>query len=259
MVTQPFILEDDTPLVPEEDPNIFYPCSDDEPMAEDDRQRRVMIDVSESLIHHYADRPDAYVSADIFVYYEMDNPRRNVAPDILVSFGVKDRERLSYFTWREGKPPDFVLEISSPNSWRRDATVKRDIYAAMGVTEYWRFDNNRGQVARRVLIGERLNASGEYEPLPIWEEEGTLRGYSAALGLDFFAREGVLRMYDPVSRIWLRNFREEIGARQIAEERAEFAEERAHTAEERAQTAEERIAMLERMLHERGIELPNGG
>ena len=251
MVAKPYRLDYDTPLVPEEDPSVFYPYEDGEPMAEDDRQRRVMIDVSESLIQYYGDRPDVYVSADIFVYYEMNNPRRSVAPDVLVSFGVKDRERLSYFTWREGKPPDFVLEVSSPNSWRRDATAKRDIYAEMGVTEYWRFDNNRGQVARRVLVAERLNAAGEYEPLAITQQDGALTAYSAVLGLDFFARDGALRMYDPVRQVWLRNFREEIAARQ-------FAEERAQTAEDRAQTAEERAALLESMLRQHGITPPNG-
>ena len=107
--------------------------------------------------------------------------------------------------------------------------MKRDIYAEMGVTEYWRFDNNRGQVARRVLVAERLNAAGEYEPLAITQQDGALTAYSAVLGLDFFARDGALRMYDPVSRTWLRNFREEIAARQFAEERAGFAEERAQT------------------------------
>ena len=112
--------------------------------------------------------------------------------------------------------------------------MKRDIYAEMGVTEYWRFDNNRGQVARRVLVAERLNAAGEYEPLAITQQDRALTAYSAVLGLDFFAQDGALRMYDPVSRTWLRNFREEIAARQLAEERAESAEGRAQTAEGRA-------------------------
>jgi Uma2 family endonuclease len=245
MVTQPFGLDYDTPRVPEEDPNIFYPDSDDEPMAEDDRQRRVLIDVSEALIQHYGDRPDVYVSADIFVYYEMNNPDCKVAPDVLVSFGVEDRERLSYFVWRDGKPPDFVLEVASPSTWHRDANEKHDIYAAMGVTEYWRFDPNRGQIFRRVLIGERLNESGEYGPITISESEGALTGHSAVLGLDLFARDGALRMYDPASQTWLRNFREEIEARRIAEERA--------------QTAEDRAALLESILREHGIKPPNGG
>ena len=245
MVAKPFRLDYDTPLVPEEDPNIFYPDSDDEPMAESDLQRRALIDISEALIQHYGDRPDVYVSADIFVYYEMNNANRSVAPDVLVTFGVENRERLSYFVWREGKAPDFVLEIASPNTWRRDATVKRDIYAALGVTEYWRFDPNRGQIARRVLVGERLNESGEYEPITVSEEEGGLAAYSAVLGLDFYVRDRSLRMYDPLSQAWLRTFREEIAARQIAEDRMAMAEDR--------------IAMLEGLLREHGITPPHGG
>ncbi len=238
MVAKPFRLDYDTPLVPEEDPNIFYPDSDDEPMAESDLQRRALIDISEALIQHYSDRGDVYVSADIFVYYEMNNANRSVAPDVLVTFGVENRERLSYFVWREGKAPDFVLEIASPNTWRRDATVKRDIYAALGVTEYWRFDPNRGQIARRVLVGERLNESGEYEPITVSEAEGGLAAYSAVLGLDFYVQDRNLRMYDPLSQAWLRTFREEIAARQIAEDR---------------------IAMLEGLLREHGITPPHGG
>jgi Uma2 family endonuclease len=135
----------DTPRVPEENPNIFYPGEDDEPMAENDAQRRALIDTSETLIEHFAERTDVYVSADMFIYYEMDNPDRKLAPDVFVSFGVSDHWRGSYFTWREGKAPDFVLEVASPGTWTRDASEKRDIYAAMGVTEYWRFDPNRGE------------------------------------------------------------------------------------------------------------------
>ena len=89
MVAKPYTLDYDTPRVPEEDPSVFYPYEDDEPMAEDDRQRRVMIRrqrVSDPILQRPA--PDVYVSADIFVYYEMNNPRRSVAPG---RFGVLRR------------------------------------------------------------------------------------------------------------------------------------------------------------------------
>ena len=45
-----------------------------------------------------------------------------------------------------GKPPDFVLEVASEGTGRRDYTVKRDIYAGYGVTEYWRFDHTGGAI-----------------------------------------------------------------------------------------------------------------
>ena len=110
-----------------------------------------------------------------------------------------------------------------------------------------------------MLIGERLNESGEYETITISESEGSLTAYSDVLGLDLFARDGALRMYDTASQTWLRNFREEIAARRIAEDRAQTAEDRAQTAEDRAQTAEDRAALLESILREHGIAPPNGG
>ena len=70
-------------------------------------------------------------------------------------------------------------------------------------------------------------------------EEGALTGYSAVLGLDFHVHDRALRMFDPITQTWLRFFREEIAARRIVEERAEFAEERE--------------AQLERILREHGI------
>ena len=249
----------DTPRVPEEDSNIFYPEDDDEPMAENDAQRRALIDTSETLIEHFAERTDVYVSADMFIYYEMDNPNRKVAPDVFVSFGVSDHWRGSYFTWREGKAPDFVLEVASPGTWARDAAEKRDIYAAMGVTEYWRFDPNRGEFFLPPLIGERLNLRSEYDPIPLTEVDGILRGHSSALGLDICVREHEIRLYDPTGGSWLRNHREEAAARRIAEERAEHAQERAQHAQERAEHAEERAQLLERLLRERGITPPGGG
>ena len=44
-------------------------------MAENDAQRRALVDVSETLIQHYSDRDDLYVSADILVYYNKMNSR----------------------------------------------------------------------------------------------------------------------------------------------------------------------------------------
>lgn len=248
----------ETPLIPEEDPTIFYPEDDDEPMADNDWQRRAIVDISETLIQHFADRPDVYVSADMFIYYEMNNPNRHVSPDVFVVFGVSDHSRRSYFIWRDGKPPDFVLEVASPGTYERDANEKRDIYAAMGVTEYWRFDPNDGLFFWPPLIGERLNDQGRYEELPLVHSDGILRCFSETLGLEFCVVNEELKLYDPVSQTWLRNLREENAARIAAEEQSQAAQERAQSAEERATSAEERARILEQMLRERGVTPPNG-
>ena len=229
---------------PAEDPAIYYPSNDGEPMAATDTQRRPLVDTSEALLIYYAGRSDVYVSADLFIYYEINRPQRNVAPDVFVVFGVGSHPRDSYFVWREGKAPDFVLEIASTRTQGRDAVAKRAIYAAMGVTEYWRFDPT-GRYLRRLLVGEVLNAQGEYEPVAISERGGILRGYSRALGLDLCVRAGSeLRLYDPIAQQWLPTLPEETTARQAAEKRA--------------QAAEERVSVLENLLRAQGIAPPNG-
>ena len=80
----------------------------------------------------------------------------------------------AYVVSEQGKPPDFVLEIASPGTWREDAGPKRESYAALGVGEYWRFDET-GQYGGR-LVGERL-VDGEYVPIDVEElTGGSLQG-----------------------------------------------------------------------------------
>ena len=204
-------------LPPEaEDPNIHYPYEDDEPLAESDYQFYPLTEMVHALQVHYEDRPDVYVAGDMFVYYRMNDPRAVVAPDVFVVFGVEKRRRYSYFTWRDGKAPDFVAEIASLSSYSRDIGHKRDVYAAIGVTEYWRFDPLR-VCFDPPLVGERL-VDGVYEPIPVFEDaDGILRGYSARLGLDICVRDDSLKLYDPVNRDWLRNLSESEAARTEAE------------------------------------------
>ena len=57
------------------------------------------------------------------------------APDLFIAFNVNPaaaKERNGYVISEQGKPPDFVLEIGSRYTGRRDVTVKREGYAAPG-------------------------------------------------------------------------------------------------------------------------------
>ncbi len=236
------------PPTEDEDPTIHYPDTDDEPLAESDYQFNPLTEMVHSLRVRYEDRPDVYVAGDMFVYYRMNDPRANVAPDVFVVFGVDKHTRRSYMVWREGKAPDFVMEITSASTYSRDIGEKRDVYAAIGVTEYWRFDPER-ECFDPPLVGERLTADGSYEPIPVAEDaDGILRGYSAALGLDICVRDDLLRLYDPINRIWLRNLSEAEAARTAAEaERAEAETARTAAEAERAEAETARtVAEAER-------------
>ena len=100
-----------------------------------------------------------HVSADLLVCYEEGNPRVSVAPDVFVVFGVEDRMRGNYKVWEEGKGPDFVLEVASPNTWREDVERKPAIYAGLGVEEYFLFDPMDEHYTPR-LQGYRLVGAG---------------------------------------------------------------------------------------------------
>ena len=66
-----------------------------------------------------------------------------------------------YVISEQGKPPDFVLEVASESTARRDLGSKRDDYAVFGIPEYWRFDET-GEYYGDRLAGERL-VDGVYE------------------------------------------------------------------------------------------------
>lgn len=69
-----------------------------------------MLYAREVLGIYFQNRPDVYVSGNLFIYYEQGNPESVIAPDVFVVFGVDNKERRSYKTWEEqDKTPDFVL------------------------------------------------------------------------------------------------------------------------------------------------------
>ena len=201
-----------------------------------------------SLAIHFADEPNVTVASEVPVGPSLpvrDNAR---IPDLLmVRDGDRElmEEQRGYAIDRQGKAPDFVLEVASPTTGSVDYTDKRDDYERFGVGEYWRFDPSGGEYHDAALAGDRL-VDGKYEPIEIETlGEGRLRGYSEVLGLYVCWEEGMLRFFDPRTESYLRSHDEDVARAGTAEARAE--EERASrmAAETRAGAAESRVAELE--------------
>ena len=173
----------------------LYPCSDGKPMSDNMWQGRAILKAAGDI---EVARPDALVAPDILVYPEQGNPRNRVAPDVLVAFGLGTHNRSTYLVWKEGKPPDWVLEVASPGTVGRDLDAKRGIYAAMGVPEYWLFDPQGGLFPPGTprLQGLRLE-DGEYQPLPTRLERSARVIRSEALGLDLRVEDALIRFRDP--------------------------------------------------------------
>ena len=176
----------------------LYPETDGKPMAASDDHRRVLIGILRGLESFFGDTPDVYVSGDILMYYVKGDPRKVVSPDVLVTFGIGRKARRTYQVWVEGKPPDFVMELSSKSTYQRDLTEKLALYAGLGVSEYFLADIE-GLYLPSPLMGFRLVA-GEYEAVSP-DASGSL--HASRLGLDVHCVRGDLQFYDPVKAEWL--------------------------------------------------------
>ncbi len=119
--------------------HIDYPESDGEPMAETDKHRQLMIDLIESLKTHFAADPQVYVSGNLMCYYVEGDDKQSVSPDVFVVRGAAKHERRIYKFWEE-PVPNVVLEISSRKTRKDDLGAKKDLYAWLGVREYFVFD-----------------------------------------------------------------------------------------------------------------------
>ncbi len=117
--------------------------------------------------------------------------------------------------WEERRAPDWVLEVTSRSTRREDTVTKRDIYAALGVREYFLFDP-LGEYLRPRLQGFRL-IDGSYEPMTP-REHGSL--LSDVLGLELHPRGEQLRLNDPESGHWLLTYAEQAARAEAAEAEA---------------------------------------
>ena len=199
---------------------IEYPESDGKPLGETDVHRREILEIIAMLEQYYADNADVYISGNLMFYYEEGNPGAVVSPDIFVVKGVPKRERRVYKLWEEGQPPAVVFEITSRSTRLEDRGMKRQLFAELGVREYFLFDP-LGEYLKPPLQGFRL-ADDELAPV---ESEASGALISQELGLRLQRDGTYLRLNNLASSQPLLRPAELDRARRAAEERASAAEE----------------------------------
>jgi Uma2 family endonuclease len=174
------------------DDETLYPATDGKPMGETDWHIKLLGRLLDALDRHFRDEPDVYVAADNLIYYERGNVHKFVVPDLYVVRGVEKRMRRLYRVWVEGRTPDFILELLSGESARRDKVEKLAFYRDVFQTEEYFLHNPLPE--SRELLGYRLIA-GEYRPLkPDARGRLTSRVLDLQFGVD---DEGTLRVYLP--------------------------------------------------------------
>jgi len=220
---------------------VEYPSSDGRMIAELPKHGDAILYALATLRVWFERRDRVQVGASMFLYYQEGDNTKRFTLDLFVAHGLEALPP-SYKPWEAGRPPGFVLEVSSPSTEDRDRGDKQALYASIGVKEYWRFHpTGLLEAARRAgtrLEGGTLRGLG-YEPLAT-RPDGSVR--SEVLGLDVRVDERpehshLLRFRDPKTGKDLLTFEESERGRLEAERRRHQAEQRRHEAERRRREA----------------------
>jgi Uma2 family endonuclease len=220
---------------------VFYPEGDGKPVAESDITRDYLLNTVFILGRYFVEqnRPDVYVSGNLFIYYQQGNPKAVLAPDVFVIFGVGNQKRRIYKAWEEGnKLPDFVMEVTSATTRRIDEKSKPIQYAELGVREYFQYDPS-GDYLKPQLKGRTL-VNGVYESIaPTTLPDGTVSIFSQVLGLEVRLEAGEMYFFSPQTGKRLLNFLEVVAAGEQMElelQQAELERQQAELARQQAES-----------------------
>ncbi len=203
---------------------VEYPSGDGKPMAETEIHLEAMIDTIQTIDDFVELRANVHVGGNLLLYYVEGDRRKHISPDVFVAVGVpKKPPRDYYLVWKEGKAPDFVVEITSKSTKRTDETKKFELYRdILKVPELFLFDPTEDYLDPP-LQGFRL-VRGQY--IRIKPISGRLRSRILGLHLE---REGTkLRLFDPATgkRLLTRLERSKAAERLVEEERRRADDER---------------------------------
>ncbi|MEB3146528.1 MAG: Uma2 family endonuclease [Cylindrospermopsis raciborskii 1523720] len=147
-------------------PEIVYPESDAQPMADNTKQFEWIVKIKENLEILFKSNPDVFVAGDLFWYPVEGNNKIKLAPDTMVVFGRPKGHRGSYRQWEEDNiPPQVVFEILSPSNNNTEMDRKKLFYLEHGVEEYYVY--NPDKISLEVSIREN-NSFKEIENFTTW-------------------------------------------------------------------------------------------
>lgn len=227
-------------------PNLVYPVSDGEPLAETFDHLYVLL-TTLMVLRHYLAGQQATVLADQYMYYVEGKPNARVAPDVMVIFNVEPGGRDNYKIWEEGEVPSVIFEITSEGTQDRDRVFKKNLYEQLGITEYWLYDPKGEWIPER-LRGYRLRRDvyeqiedGRCEPLQLRVQiEGNIIGfYHEDTGEKLLIPDELVAALEHEST----QRRQATAALERESEQRRQAEERAEAAEARAEQAQRAAAI----------------
>ena len=244
-------------IAPQTTPEIIYPDSDGQPMADNTKQFRWIVTIKENLEILFANSPDVFIAGDLLWYPVEGNNKIRKAPDILAVFGRPKGDRGSYKQWEEDNiPPQVVFEILSPGNNNTEMLRKLFFYQNYGVEEYYIYDPDTIEFTGSQRVGDRL------------EEIPEINGWvSPRLGIRFQMTPETLEIYRPDDRRFLTSveldrLREQESQRadreqqekQLAQQEKQLAQQQLEEERTLRQQEQQRYQALIELLREKGID-----
>ena len=144
-------------------PELVYPDSDGERMAENDLQFRWIVTLQGGLDALFRADPDVTVKGDMLWYPVEGRPDLRFAPNVMAIFGRPKGDRGSYRQWVEGGvAPQVAFEVLSPGNRAGEMAKKLLFYEAHGVEEYYVYDPDRV-----TLAGYLRDRAGQFDEIAV--------------------------------------------------------------------------------------------
>ncbi|MBE9232747.1 Uma2 family endonuclease [Cuspidothrix issatschenkoi LEGE 03284] len=180
-------------LTPETKPEIIYPDSDGNPMADNTEHYEWIVKIKENLEILFASENDVFIAGDLLWYPVEGSVKTRQAPDIMVIFGRPKGKRGSYKQWEENNvAPQVVFEILSPGNRSQEMAKKLLFYQRHGVEEYYVYNPDKIELTGFILEQAWLE---EIEEIKNW--------VSPRLGIRFELTANNLEIYYPEGRKFL--------------------------------------------------------
>jgi Uma2 family endonuclease len=229
----------------------YYPNGDGQPVAET-FAHFYAIAITVELLRLFLQGQQATVLGNQFLYYAEGEPKKRVAPDVMVIFDVEPGGRDSYKIWEENAVPSIVFEMTSPATQKEDETTKKQLYAELGIMEYWQFDPKgewipqklRGYYLERGVYQPVIDSSSNVLKLRLAVDDSLTNAPTALIAFYHLdSEEKLLVPAELQTQILLEKQRTD-----IEKQRADVAERQTNLERQRADAAEQRVKMLEDLL-----------
>ncbi len=176
---------------------VYYPDSDPTVMPEGIEHFLLSFQLISTLIAFFANRENVKVFGNCMLYYEKNNPKKFISPDVMIFFGLENIPSKVYKLWEEKIVPSVVIEIASETTWLNDVSTKLAIYQKLGVKEYYVYEMETTHLPEP-LVAYRLI---EGELIKIDVENGRI--LSEELNLELVDNGETLRLFNPETNEFL--------------------------------------------------------